>query len=58
MSSFDGEEIDEKDRFAFREDQLLFRRLELYSTYKFFDRLVSTPWNEGTQRVHICATLR
>ncbi len=32
-----------KDRFAFREDQLLFRRLELYIAYAHFRNLTQFP---------------
>lgn len=40
------EEHTEKSQFAFRKDQLLFRRLEVYLTYTFFSRLVNTIWDE------------
>ncbi|GJE84462.1 platelet-activating factor acetylhydrolase, isoform II-domain-containing protein [Phanerochaete sordida] len=36
----------EKDQFAFREDQLVFRRLELYLTYTYISRLVNSSWDE------------
>ncbi|EKM59854.1 uncharacterized protein PHACADRAFT_192245 [Phanerochaete carnosa HHB-10118-sp] len=43
--TFDKEPT-EKEQLAFREEQLLFRRIELYLTYTLFSGMVSTPWDE------------
>ena len=45
LNSFEGEEAE--DRFALRADQLLYRRIELYSAYKYFKQLISVPWDQG-----------
>ena len=46
-ASFDMERSEKESQLAFREDQLLFRRMELYLTYALFSGMVSTPWDEG-----------
>ncbi|KIP04546.1 hypothetical protein PHLGIDRAFT_129421 [Phlebiopsis gigantea 11061_1 CR5-6] len=40
---YDGS--NDTNKFVFRQDQLLYRQLELYLTYKYFSQLVSTAWD-------------